>query len=153
MFGHGIRAIPQLRGSIPTVRMHGYSVLDQEAADSFILFVEGDLDWVIDPEKIVNDYDAVRADVLKPIKEGRTDIFNVMIERVIALVSTFKSIQIGSNRHTNIIKLLEEDTVPKEMKHLATREFAKTAMKGKLVSEKLAIQLGRVVGRREESKE
>jgi len=149
MFGHGIRQIPQIKGDISTVRMHGASVLDPEAVDNFIKFAEGDLDMIVDPEKICEDYPGVRADVLKPIKERRSDIFNVTIERLIAYVSAMKSIQIGSKAHSNIIALLEEDIVPKEMKHLAVREFARGPLKGKIVSEKLAIQLGRVVGRRE----
>lgn len=148
MFGHGIRQIQQIKGDIATVRMHGYSVLDPEAVDNFIKFAEGDLDWIVDPEKICEDYPAVREDVLKSIKAGRSDVFNVIIERLIAYVSAMKSISIGSKSHSNIMALLEEDTVPKEMKHLAVREFARGPMKGKLVSEKLAIQLGRVVGKK-----
>lgn len=146
MFGHGIREIPVIKGDITTVRMHGYSVLDQEAVDGFIKFAEGELEMIVDPERICEDYSSVRNDVLKPIKAGRADIFNVIIERLIAYVSAMKSLQIGSKAHSNIIALLEEDEVPKEMKHLAVREFARGPMMGKLVSEKLAIQLGRVVG-------
>lgn len=148
MFGHGIRQIAQIKGDINTVRMHGLSVLDPEAVDTFIKFAEGDLEMIVDPEKICEDYPGVREDVLKPIKAKRSDIFNVIIERLIAYVAAMNSINIGSKAHTHVIQLLEEDTVPKEMKHLACREFAKGPMKGKLVSEKLAIQLGRVVGKK-----
>ncbi len=148
MFGHGIRDIAPLKGNIATVRMHGYSVLDPEAVDTYIKFVEGDLDMIVDPEKICADYPAVRTDVLKPIKAGRLDIFNVIMERLIAHVSAMESISIGSKSHSNIMMLLEEDPVAKELKHLVVREFAKGPMKGKIVSEKLAVQLGRVVGKK-----
>lgn len=148
MFGHGIREIPLIKGDITTVRMHGYSVLDQEAVDNFIRFAEGELEMIVDPERICEDYPSVREDVLRPIRERRADIFNVTIERLIAYVSVMKSLTIGSKAHSNIIALLEEDAVPKEMKHLAVREFARGPLKGKIVSEKLAIQLGRVVGQK-----
>lgn len=149
MFGHGIRNIGQIKGDVATVRMHGLSVLDQEAVDNFIKFSEGELEMIVDPEKICDDYPAVREDVLKPIKNNRSDIFNVIIERLIAYVAAMEgNISIGSKVHSNIITFLEEGIVPKEMKHLAVREFAKGKMKGKIVSEKLAIQLGRVVGKK-----
>ena len=113
------------------------------------MFSEGDLEMIVDPEKICDDYPAVREDVLKPIRNNRSDIFNVITERLIAYVAAMESsMTVGSKVHANIIMFLEEDIVPKEMKHLAVRELAKGKMKGKILSEKLAIQLGRVVGKK-----
>jgi hypothetical protein len=44
-----------------------------------------------------------------------------------------------------MIALLEEDTMPKDMKHLVTRELSETQMSGLIVSAKLAMELGDVV--------
>jgi hypothetical protein len=146
MFARAIAPIKEIKGNTKTIKTFGCSVLDEESVNNFITFAEGILEWVVEPERIAKEYDQVRTMVLKSITEGRTDMFNVMMERLVAWVEAQGEIKMGGTIQTNIIKLLEEEAVHKEMKHLYTRLLGKGPMKNMLISSKLAIQLGRVVG-------
>jgi len=148
MFARAISSITEIRGQTKLIKMFGNSVLDNESVDGFIQFAEGELEWVIEPDKIAKEYGSVRTAVLKSITEGRQDMFNVMMERLIAWIDAQGTITMDGTIQQNVVRLLEEDLVPKEMKHLYTRLLGKGPMKNMLISGKLAIQLGRVVGDR-----
>jgi len=141
MFANGIQHLENLKGQADIIKLHGSSVLD--SVDEFITFVEGELDLVVEPEEIANSYQnpEVRDRVLKPIREKRQDILNVMFERLCAFINNKKKIEKGGVIQRNVITLLEESEVPKEMKTLYTRVLSDGPMRGQIVSEKLAVQL------------
>jgi len=144
MFSNGIGDVETLKGQADLIKLHGTSVLD--SVDEFISFVEGELDMVVEPEEIANRYNEaeVRDRVLKPVRERRQDVLNVMFERLCAWVANQKKIKKGGLINLNILKLLEESEVPKEMKTLYTRVLSDGPMRGMIISEKLAVQLHRV---------
>lgn len=148
MFASAIAPIQEIKGQTTLVKMFGNSVLDEESVNGFITFAEGILEWVVEPERIAKEYAQVRDTVLKSITEGRQDMFNVMMERLVAWIEAQGEVKMDGPIQKNVIALLEEDLVPKEMKHLYTRLLGKGPMKNQLISGKLAIQLGRVVGDR-----
>lgn len=144
MFSNGIQHLETLRGQTDLIKLHGSSVLD--SVDEFITFIEGELDMVVEPEDIVHRYQdpEVRERVLKPVREKRQDILNVMFERLCAHISNMKKVEKGSDIQKNVIKLLEEPEVPKEMKTLYTRVLSDGPLRGLIISERLAVQLHRV---------
>jgi len=146
MFARAIDPIKEIKGQTKLVKMFGCSVLDEESVNNFITFAEGMLEYVVEPERIAKEYNQVRDTVLKSITDGRQDMFNVMMERLVAWIEAQGKVKMDGPIQTNVIALLEEDIVPKEMKHLYTRLLGKGPMKNQLISGKLAIQLGRVVG-------
>lgn len=144
MFSNGIREVETLKGQTNLIKLHGTSVLD--SVDEFIQFVEGELELVVEPEEIANRYHEpeVRDRVLMPVRERRQDILNVMFERLCAYIANMKKVQKDGIIQKNVIKLLEEPEVPKEMKTLYTRVLSDGPMRGLIISSKLAVQLHRV---------
>jgi hypothetical protein len=146
MFSNGIKNIEGLKGQASLIKLHGSSVLDSISVDEFIQYVEGDLDRVVEPEEIAEHYHEpeVRIRVLRPVSEGRQDILNVMFERLCAYINNLEKVEKSSTLHKNVIKLLEEDEIPKEVKTEYTRVLSEGPMRGLLISAKLATQLYRV---------
>jgi len=133
--------------STKAIELYGNALLDSEAVVAFITFLANELDKLVEPEDIVDKYPEVREKVLRSVRDSRFDIFTTMIYRVIGYLKALpaNAVTEGCTIQKNVIALLEEDIVPKDMKHLITREMSDTPMSGHLVSEKLAQELGEVV--------
>ena len=119
MFADLIRDIQDLKNNLDYVKTYGWSVLDEEAVNTFIIFINGELELVVEPELICEEYTtnkAVRDKVLSAVSANRTDVVNIIFERLLAYLAAKGKVAVGSNTQKNVIALLEEDTISKDIK-------------------------------------
>lgn len=150
MYSDAIRSLSVVsnEANIKLLKLFGLAVIDEDVVSSFIRFMEGDFDKVIEPEVIVTSYlknEEIRKKLLKMSQDGRIDILNVTMERLVAYVNNLQRVTSGSDTQKNVIGLLEEDYIPKDMKHLYVNLLANGPMANHIISSKLAIQLRQVV--------
>jgi len=125
--------------------LYGKAFLDDEVLAPFTLFLKGDLDRIVEPERIIYDYPSVRDKVLKSIRERRQDIVVATTDRLVAYVNSLKSLTEGSKEHQNLLAYLEEEELYKDLKSEAIRELSRGPAGGHLISLTLSIQVGQVV--------
>ena len=153
MFADLIRDIPDLKNNLDYIKTYGWSVLDEEAVNTFIIFINGDLEWVVDPELICEEYTtnkAVRDKVLGAVSANRTDVVNIIFERLLAYLAAKGKVAKGSNTQKNVIALLEEDTISKDIKTTYVNLISNATQNSNtgnywITSEKLAKHLRRVI--------
>jgi len=130
------------------MKMFGAAFLDEEPVVAFLRFAEGDFGHVIPPEEIVSKYikdESMSKKLSNMVKDGRIDILNVTMERLVAHVNNMSRVTPGSDTQKNVIVLLEEDFIPNDMKTLYVNLLSKGPMGSQIISAKLATQLRVVV--------
>ena len=107
---------------------------------------------VVEPELICEEYTtnkAVRDKVLGAVNANRTDVVNIIFERLLAYLAAKGKVTKGSNTQKNVIALLEEDTISKDIKTTYVNLIGEATQTNTgsfwLSSEKLAKHLRRVI--------
>jgi len=91
----------------------------------------------MEPEKIVDNYNKELSRQIDGMKEDEA------VELTKALVEYTNSIEPDEQQCENVIRFLERDDIPGQTLIEAVRDLSMGSMHSKLVSEKLAINLGR----------
>jgi len=154
MFSHAICNIEDskqltISKSVEMIKLLGYGVLDSIPVDTFIQFILGELDDIVEPEVIVETYSQnadVRTKILSTMSKSppRTDILYAILSRLVAYIAKLSQKDISQNIVKNVILLLEEDTIPYDMKTVIVQELVKGPISPFLVSGKLVDQIGSV---------
>jgi len=146
MFADLIKNLQDLK---PTnlLKTYSYAAVSEEAANAFIMFADGELEYLIEPEDICNSYirsKEIREKVLEAASKNRTDILTTLFERLLAYLSVR---EITDEIQKNVIALLEEECIPKDIKVVYVNLLSKATEHKKqwIVSETLAKQLAKVV--------
>ena len=130
--------------NIALLKRYAAATLDIDSVTSFISFLSGDFEMIIEPKLIAEEYSKTETysnKLKKIVADGRIDVINATLERLTAYINSLSSIKKGSNVQQNIIKLLEEDFINADMKHLYVNLLAKGNMSNVILSAKLAKQL------------
>jgi len=144
MYSDAIKSLSAADATPALLKLYGSAVLDEDSVNPFLQFMEGDFEKVIEPELIVTSYmknEEIKKKFLKLAADGRTDIINVTLSRLIAYVNNMSRVASGSDTQKNVIALMEEEFIYKDMKHLYVNLLAQGPMSNHIISSKLAIQL------------
>jgi len=147
MYSDAIKSLP-VDSTTALLKLYGSAVLDDDAVSTFLRFMEGDFDKVIEPELIVTSYmknEEIKKKLTKLVTEGRIDILNVTLERLVAHINNKARVTAGSDTQKNTIALMEETFIPTDMKHVYINLLSAGPMANHIISAKLAIQLRQVV--------
>lgn len=105
-------------GESEEIRTHALSLIDTEAATSFMAFLATDYECSIDPEDILTDTDKTikRVNELLSRPEPRNDVVSVTFERLLNHISNGKCDYSVKSRN-NFHKFLLNKNIPKDLRH------------------------------------
>ena len=144
MFGLAIRSLEDLKANTAMINSYGAGMLSTEAVANFIKFVDGELEFVVEPDAIAHHYhdEDIRQRVHEALAQRRFDIINVILERLTAWIASRKAPRKGGQIHKNIVTFLEEEALSKDLKYDYINRINKGPMEDMIVSNTLTIQLG-----------
>jgi len=135
-----------LSGQLDTLMVMGLSILDELAVSTFMQFINGELDEIVEPEVIMRSYTS-SPEIQKKIASTmnsvptRNDVLYAILSRLVAYISTFKPNTLQPEWAKNVVAFLEEDWIPKDMKTIIVQNLAKSPMAHMLTSKKLSQHL------------
>jgi hypothetical protein len=120
------KCFPNVDADKKTLALHAHSLLDEETVAAWFVYVSREMEMVVEPEQILNGDKKSREHIEKLMdrKEPRTDILNVICERLYARMVQ-ADCETDKDRIKNFQTFITMKCIPEDTRHSLCRRIAK----------------------------